>query len=96
MHCKPWFQYEFPVGTNIDRPSAYKYQFRKWGIKKSTSSAVKAQAVKVQLKRKRDASTSDLIIVEGGREKSLDKKKLKRYLQDDLRHRREPDLSSGM
>ncbi|RTE80961.1 hypothetical protein BHE90_004550 [Fusarium euwallaceae] len=96
MHCKPWFYPEFPAGTNIDRPSAYKYQFRKWGIKKSTSSAVKAQAVKVQLKRKRDASTSDLIIVEGGREKSLDKKKLKRYLQDDLRHRHEPDLASGI
>ncbi|EEU40873.1 uncharacterized protein NECHADRAFT_32457, partial [Fusarium vanettenii 77-13-4] len=61
-------------------PSAYKYQFRKWGIKKSTSSKVKAQVVNTQLKRKR-ASTSDLTIVEGGREKPLDKKKLKRYLE---------------
>ncbi|KAJ4189832.1 hypothetical protein NW755_005828 [Fusarium falciforme] len=74
---------------------AYKYQFKKWGIKKSTSSKVKAQAVKVQLKRKRDASTSDLTIVEGGREKSLDKKKLKRFLQDDLRRRHEPTLAGG-
>ncbi|RSL58943.1 hypothetical protein CEP53_005960 [Fusarium sp. AF-6] len=77
-------------------PSAFKYQFRKWGIKKSTSSAVKAQAVKVQLKRKRDASTSDLTILEGGREKSLDKKKMKRFLQDDLRRRREPTLAGGI
>ncbi|KAM6521080.1 hypothetical protein FSOLCH5_005854 [Fusarium solani] len=77
-------------------PSAYKYQFKKWGIKKSTSSKVKAQAVKVQLKRKRDASTSDLAIVEGGREKSLDKKKLKRFLQDDLRRRHEPTLAGGI
>ncbi|KAH7275417.1 hypothetical protein B0J15DRAFT_15320 [Fusarium solani] len=77
-------------------PSAYKYQFRKWGIKKSTSSAVKAQAVRVQLKRKRDASTSDLTVVEGGREKSLDKKKLKRFLQDDLRRRHEPTLAGGI
>ncbi|KAJ4256333.1 hypothetical protein NW757_003968 [Fusarium falciforme] len=76
-------------------PSAYKYQFKKWDIKKSTSSKVKAQAVKVQLKRKRDASTSDLTIVEGGREKSLDKKKLKRFLQDDLRRRHEPTLAGG-
>ncbi|KAM6533560.1 hypothetical protein FALCPG4_006533 [Fusarium falciforme] len=75
---------------------AYKYQFKKWDIKKSTSSKVKAQAVKVQLKRKRDASTSDLTIVEGGREKSLDKKKLKRFLQDDLRRRHEPTLAGGI
>ncbi|KAL6353197.1 hypothetical protein LRP88_13687 [Fusarium phalaenopsidis] len=77
-------------------PSAYKYQFRKWGIKKSTSSAVKAQVVKVQLKRKRDASTSDLTIVEGGRGKALNKKKLKRFLQDDLRRRHEPTPAGGI
>ncbi|RSM18459.1 hypothetical protein CDV31_002784 [Fusarium ambrosium] len=73
-------------------PSAYKYQFRKWGIKKSTSSKVKAQVVNTQLKRKRDASTSDLTIMEGGREKPLDKKKLKRYLE----RRHDLVLTSGI
>ncbi|KAM0431872.1 hypothetical protein ACHAPT_005125 [Fusarium lateritium] len=78
-------------------PTAYKYQFRKWGVQKSTSSAIKAQAVKVQLKRKREgASTSDLAIIQGGRRKTLDKKKLKRFLQDDLKRRHEPDFRSGI
>ncbi|KAF4462268.1 hypothetical protein FALBO_10920 [Fusarium albosuccineum] len=79
------------------QPSAYKYRFKKWDVKKSISSHVKTQVIKVQSKRKRDdASTSDITIIQGGRHKPLDKKRLKRWIDDSLRQRRLPELADGV
>ncbi|KAJ3535429.1 hypothetical protein NM208_g7137 [Fusarium decemcellulare] len=79
------------------QPSAYKYRFKKWDVKKSISSHVKTQVIKVQSKRKRDdASTSDITIIQGGRHKPLDKKRLKRWIDDSLRQRRLPELAGGV
>ncbi|CAM1511898.1 Fc.00g094110.m01.CDS01 [Cosmosporella sp. VM-42] len=78
-------------------PHAYRYRFRKWGIKKSTSTKVKLQIIKRHAKRSReDASTSDITVVRGGHEKGIDKKKLKRYLKDQIRHREQPMLQGGI
>ncbi|RYP46237.1 hypothetical protein DL768_007504 [Monosporascus sp. mg162] len=68
-------------------PSQYRYQFKKWGIKKRITSEEKDAIINAHGKRLRPGSSlSQISIDEGGFDKSVDKKALKRYIGDQIRH----------
>ncbi|RYP76358.1 hypothetical protein DL771_001797 [Monosporascus sp. 5C6A] len=68
-------------------PSQYRYQFKKWGIKKRITSKEKDAIINAHGKRLRPGSSlSQISIDEGGFDKSVDKKALKRYIGDRIRH----------
>ncbi|KAK2015768.1 hypothetical protein LZ32DRAFT_526181 [Colletotrichum eremochloae] len=65
----------------------YRHRFKKWGIRKRTIKEEKEGIVKTLGKRNRaGASTSDVTIYQGGLTKEVDKKQLKRFLNDEIRH----------
>ncbi|RYP42036.1 hypothetical protein DL767_000548 [Monosporascus sp. MG133] len=69
-------------------PSQYRYQFKKWGIKKRITSKEKDAIINAHGKRLRPGSSlSQISIDEGGFDKSVDKKALKRYIGDQIRHK---------
>ncbi|RYP70411.1 hypothetical protein DL769_004966 [Monosporascus sp. CRB-8-3] len=68
-------------------PSQYRYQFKKWGIKKRITSKEKDAIINAHGKRLGPGSSlSQISIDEGGFDKSVDKKALKRYIGDQIRH----------
>jgi len=80
----------------VDRPEAYKHRFRRWGIKKRITTQEKNSIIKRHSKRTRaDASTSDITIIQGGLEKAVDRKQLKRYIGDQIRRRPERMMLIG-
>ncbi|KAI0964809.1 hypothetical protein F4678DRAFT_454824 [Xylaria arbuscula] len=60
----------------------YKYHLKKWKISKSVSSDVKNQAIQILGKRIRDGKAAGGIRYRGV---EIDKKKLRRYIEDDAR-----------
>ncbi|KAI5460096.1 hypothetical protein BGZ63DRAFT_490428 [Mariannaea sp. PMI_226] len=70
------------------KPHQYRYYFKKWDIKKRTTREEKTAVITALGKRRlRDGvSTSDAAIVQGGVQKAVDKKQLKRHIQDNIRH----------
>ncbi|KAI1469401.1 uncharacterized protein F4812DRAFT_470365 [Daldinia caldariorum] len=68
-------------------PDQYRAHFRRWGIKKSITTKEKNAAISVLGKRLRQdgISTSDVTISQGGSSKNVDKKQLKRYINDTIR-----------
>ncbi|RYP20950.1 hypothetical protein DL765_002487 [Monosporascus sp. GIB2] len=68
-------------------PSQYRYHFKKWGIKKRITSKEKDAIINAQGKRLGPGSSlSQISIDEGGFDKRVDKKALKRYIGDQIRH----------
>jgi hypothetical protein len=60
----------------------YKYHFKKWQIAKSIPSAVKNKAIQTLGKRVRDGTEFGGIRYKGV---EIDKKRLRRYINDDVR-----------
>ena len=74
--------------TFSSRPSQYRYQLKKWGVKKRTTAEEKEDIVSVLGKRKQSSiSTSDITLTnsDGDLRKRVDKKQLSRYLRDQMR-----------
>ncbi|KAG8156959.1 hypothetical protein KVR01_013181 [Diaporthe batatas] len=64
----------------------YRYHFKKWGIKKRTTTAEKEAVITALGKRRRQGmGTSDVQIEQGGSSKAVDKKQLKRHINDSIR-----------
>ncbi|KAL3290595.1 hypothetical protein RB213_013142 [Colletotrichum asianum] len=65
----------------------YRHYFKKWGVRKRIITEEKEAIVKTLGKRSRPgASASDVTIHQGGLTKEVDKKQLKRFLDDRVRH----------
>lgn len=80
-----------------NRPSQYRYHFRKWGIKKRMTKEQKDATIAVLGKRMRPgASTSIVKFQEGDIEKPVDPKNLKRYINDQIRHAHVDPLAPGV
>ncbi|KAK6225740.1 hypothetical protein QIS74_01787 [Colletotrichum tabaci] len=74
----------------------YRHRLRKWDIRKRTTTQEKDDIVAVVGKRSRPgASTSTVTIHQGGMMKEVDKKQLKRFLNDKIRHQLVETLSPG-
>ncbi|KAI2635610.1 hypothetical protein GGS26DRAFT_581378 [Hypomontagnella submonticulosa] len=64
----------------------YRYHFKKWNIKKRITTQEKETITKALGKRSRKGiSTSDVLIDQGGFEKAVDRKNLKRYIYQSIR-----------
>lgn len=69
------------------RTHQYRYQFKKWGIKKRTTTVEKEAVISALGKRKRrqlDIGPSNIQLVQGDWLKPVDKKQLKRYINDSI------------
>ncbi|KAK0703705.1 hypothetical protein B0T26DRAFT_509317 [Lasiosphaeria miniovina] len=82
------------------QPTHYRYRLRQWGVRKRMVKKEKDEIIMRHAKRARTAaSTSDLAIFQGEFAKEMTetrKKQLKRYIGDQIRHKPEPDLASGI
>ncbi|KAK3362176.1 hypothetical protein B0T24DRAFT_690906 [Lasiosphaeria ovina] len=82
------------------QPTHYRYRFKQWGVRKRMVKKEKDEIIMRHAKRAREAaSTSSLAIVHGEFAKEMTetrKKQLKRYIGDQIRHKPEPDLASGI
>ncbi len=73
----------------MSRTHQYRYHFRQWGIKKRITASEKQDVITALGKRMRsDTTTEDVMLTnsDGDLRKEVDKKQLKRYLQDQIRH----------
>lgn len=82
-----WQQHSRPSAivlhsTDVVSVRQYKYHLKKWDISKSISSSVKDQAIKAIRKRVRDGETVGGVRYKG---EEVDKKRLRRYLDDQRR-----------
>ncbi|KAH8881151.1 hypothetical protein GQ53DRAFT_888882 [Thozetella sp. PMI_491] len=84
--------YEFSAN-----PPQYLYQFKKWGIKKRITSKEKQAVISTLAKRAfAGGSTSDLVIEQGGYAKEVDRKQLKRFMHDQIRHHSTPTIQARL
>lgn len=88
------------VESNMScRPHQYRYQFKKWGIKKRTTTVEKEAVISALGKRKRrqlDIGSSNVQLVQGDWLKPVDKKQLKRYINDSIRTERPLNVRPGL
>jgi hypothetical protein len=83
--------------TKGHSPSQYRYRLKEWGIKKRTTTEEKQAVISALGKRSRTgATTDDVVINEGGLEKMVDKKQLKRFINDQIRHAEEIKVIPGV
>ncbi|XXH01228.1 hypothetical protein Hte_007582 [Hypoxylon texense] len=70
------------------QPHQYRYYFKKWDIKKRITTEEKGAVISALGKRRlrEGASTSDATLDQGGFEKAVDKKQLKRYINESIRN----------
>lgn len=79
------------------RPSQYRYRFRQWGIKKRITTEEKYAIINAYGKRLQPGSSlSQVSINEGGINKGVDKKALKRYIGDCIRHEEDIQIDYAM
>ncbi|KAI1385355.1 uncharacterized protein F4822DRAFT_342116 [Hypoxylon trugodes] len=76
----------------------YRYQFKKWEIKKRITTEEKGAVITTLGKRRREdgASTSNVTINQGGYQKEVDKKQLKRYINQSTRQSQLLTWSPGL
>ncbi|KAK1992965.1 hypothetical protein LX36DRAFT_731091 [Colletotrichum falcatum] len=75
----------------------YRHRFKTWGIRKRTTKEEKEAIVNTLGKRNRaSTSTSDVTIHQGSLTKEVDKKQLKRFLNDNIRRPMATPLFPGM
>ncbi|KAI1207805.1 uncharacterized protein F4807DRAFT_167323 [Annulohypoxylon truncatum] len=76
----------------------YRYQFKKWGIKKRTVAEEKEAVITALGKRRLQdgTSTSDALINQGDFQKSVDKKQLKRYINQSIRENEQITWTPGL
>ena len=83
-------------GMARNRPSAYKHRFNRWKIKKTTNAEEKKEAISKLGTSDVHASASGLSVVPAGSGREVPRKLLKRYLADQIRHRVECPLTTGV
>lgn len=82
---------------SLRRVHQYRHRFKKWDIRKRTTTTEKKAIVATLGKRPRaGASTSNLTIHQGGITKEVDKKQIKRFLKDEIRRHAVETLFPGM
>ncbi|KAJ0107676.1 hypothetical protein J7T55_010282 [Diaporthe amygdali] len=76
----------------------YRYQFKKWGIKKRTTTVEKEAVITALGKRRRQhgVGTSNVQLEQGNWPKSVDKKQLKRHINDSIRKEKPVSLRPGI
>ncbi|KAI1371945.1 hypothetical protein F4677DRAFT_449947 [Hypoxylon crocopeplum] len=76
----------------------YRYYFKKWGIKKRITTEEKGAVITALGKRRLQAgvSTSSVILNQGGSKKDVDKKQLKRYINQSIRESEPLILNPGL
>lgn len=91
--------YETLLSHHNHRVSQYRYQLKKWGIKKRTTEEEKNAIVSVLGKRMRSrSSTGDITMTnqDGDMRKEVDKRQLNRFLHDHLRHHQDVSILPGV
>lgn len=80
------------------RSKQYLYHFKKWKIKKRITTEEKGAIISALGKRRlqEGASTSDATLDQGGFEKAVDKKQLKRYINQSIRQNESLTWSTGL
>ena len=79
------------------RESQYRHWFNKWGVRRRILGAEKDQIVAALGKRARPgASTSNVTLNSDNTAKAVDKKQLKRYLKDQIRHHQVEPMWPGV
>ncbi|OTA65967.1 hypothetical protein K449DRAFT_458006 [Hypoxylon sp. EC38] len=76
----------------------YKYHFKKWGIKKRINAEEKGAIISALGKRRlhKGTSTSDATLDQGDFRKAVDKKQLKRHINQSIRQSAPPTLTPGV
>ncbi|KAK2605589.1 hypothetical protein N8I77_008415 [Diaporthe amygdali] len=76
----------------------YRYQFKKWGIKKRTTTVEKEAVITALGKRRRQhgIGTSNVQLEQGDWLKPVDKKQLKRHINDSIRKEKPVSLRPGI
>lgn len=102
LNCWPSLTTKLYCRVRVSHESArvhqYRYQFKKWGIKKRTTTVEKEAVITALGKRGRQhgMGTSNVNIEQGGLVKPVDKKQLKRHLNDSIRREIPSSLRPGM
>jgi hypothetical protein len=81
------------------RTHQYRYHFKKWGIKKRITTVEKEAVISALGKRKRrqlEIGSSNVQLVQGDWLKPVDKKQLKRYINDSIRTERSLSIRPGL
>ena len=79
------------------RESQYRHWFNKWGVRRRILVAEKDQIVAALGKRARPGeSTSNVTLNSDNADKAVDKKQLKRYLKDQIRHHQVEPMWPGV
>ena len=82
-----WALNPYSLLTILPRAHQYRHRFKIWRIRKRTLTTEKEAIYEAIEKRKHAfASTSDLVIEQGGRRKGVDAKQLRRYLKQQMRY----------
>lgn len=81
-----------------NRTHQYRYRLKNWGIKKRTTTVEKEAVITALGKRRRqhDIGTSNVQLEQGGWLKPVDKKQLKRYINDSIRTERPVFIQPGL
>lgn len=80
------------------RVHQYRYHFKKWNIKKRITTVEKDDVITVLGKRRRQhgIGTSNVQLEQGDWRKPVDKKQIKRYINDSIRAERPLSIRPGM
>ena len=78
----------------LRRETQYRHWFNKWGVRRRTVVAEKDEIVAALGRKARPGtSTSDVTL---DPDKAVDKKQIKRYLKDHIRHHKADPMSPGV
>ena len=77
----------------IDRVHQYRYRLKQWDVRKRTLTSEKVGIVNAFGKRSNSHTTTSDVTLDHG--KQVDKKQLKRYLKDQIRHGETEPMTPG-
>lgn len=94
----PVFNMVGRVSCHQSRIHQYRYHLKKWEVKKHTTKVQKEGVITVVGKRRRQhgIGTSNVQLAQGDRLKPVDKKQLKRYINDSIRTERPLSIQPGL